>query len=98
MNESKLADVIEAALHDAHLLEKIALFEHHFSRDEYTRRAEVYETFATDVVAGSSLEQLHVIMDIDGTGCLLQERPKEFNQSLSLLKIAADKERKKVCT
>jgi len=98
VNESKLADVIEAALHDAHLLEKIALFEHHFSRDEYTRRAEVYETFATDVVAGSNLEQLHVIMDIDGTGCLLQERPKEFNQSLSLLKIAADKERKKVCT
>ena len=98
VNESKLDDVIEAALHDAHLLEKIALYEHHFSRDEYTRRAEVYEAFATDVVAESNLEQLHVIMDVDGTGCLLQKRPKKFNQSLSLLKIAADKERKRVCT
>ena len=95
--ESKLQDVIEAALHDAHLLEKIALYEHHYSRDEYTNRAEEYEKFAADVVEESNLEQLHVIMDVEGTGCLLQERPEDFNQSLSLLKIAADKQRKRVC-
>lgn len=95
--ESKLEDVIEAALHDSHLLEKIALYEHHYSRDEYTRRAEQYENFAADVVEGSNLNQLHEIMDIQGTGCLLQGKPKDFNLSLSLLKIAADKERKRVC-
>ena len=95
--ESKLEDVIEAALHDAHLLEKIASYEHHYSRDEYTKRAEEYEKFAADVVEESNLEQLHVIMDVEGTGCLLQERPEDFNQSLSLLKIAADKQRKRVC-
>ena len=95
--ESKLEDVIEAALHDAHLLEKIALYEHHYSRDEYTKRAEEYEKFAADVVEESNLEQLHVIMDVEGTGCLLQERPEDFNQSLSLLKIAANKQRKRVC-
>ena len=94
---SKLQDVIEAALHDAHLLEKIALYEHHYSRDEYTKRAEEYEKFAADVVEESNLEQLHVIMDVKGTGCLLRKRPEDFNQSLSLLKIAADKQRKRVC-
>ena len=76
---------------------KIASYEHHYSRDEYTKRAEEYEKFAADVVEESSLEQLHVIMDVKGSGCLLQERPKDFNQSLSLLKIAADKHRKRVC-
>ena len=95
--ESKLEDVIEAALHDSHLLEKIALYEHHYSRDEYTRRAEQYENFAADVVEGSNLKQLHEIMDIQGTGCLLQGKPKDFSLSLSLLKIAADNERKRVC-
>ena len=95
--ESKLQDVIEAALHDAHLLEKIALYEHNYSRDEYTKRAEEYEKFAADVVEESNLQQLHVIMDVEGTGCLLQERPEDFNHSLSLLKIAADKQRKRVC-
>ena len=95
--ESKLEDVIEAALHDAHLLEKIASYEHHYSRDEYTKRAEEYEKFAADVVEESNLEQLHVIMDVKGTGCLLRKRPEDFNQSLSLLKIAADKQRKRVC-
>ena len=95
--ESKSEDVIKAALHIAHLLEKIALFEHHYSRDEYTKRAEECEKFATDVVDGSSVEDLRVIMDIEGTGCLLKEKPHDFNQSLSLLKIAADKERKRVC-
>ena len=93
----KKEGVIEAALHDANLLEKIALYEHHYSRDEYTRRAEVYEKFATDFVEGSTWEQLKVIMDDKGTGCLLTKKQGDFNQSLSLLKTAADKERKRVC-
>ena len=94
---TKKEDVIEAALDDANILEKIALYEHHYSRDEYTRRAEVYEKFATDVVEGSTWEQLLDIMDDKGTGCLLTKKPGDFNQSLSLLKTAADKERKRVC-
>ena len=89
--------VIEGALHDANLLEKIALYEHHYSRDEYTRRAEAYEKFAIDVVEGSTWDQLLQIMDDKGTGCLLTNKPGDFNQSLSLLKTAADKERKLVC-
>ena len=93
----KSEDVIEAALHDANLLEKIALYEHHYSRDEYTRRAEVYEKFATDVIEGSTWDQLLEIMDDKGTGCLLTNKPGDFNQSLSLLKTAADKGRKRVC-
>ena len=55
---TKREGVIEGALHDANLLEKIALYEHHYSRDEYTRRAEAYEKFAIDVVEGSTWEQL----------------------------------------
>ena len=94
---TKREDVIEGALHDANLLEKIALYEHHYSRDEYTRRAEAYEKFAIDVVEGSTWNQLLEIMDDQGTGCLLTEKPGDFNQSLSLLKTAADKERKLVC-
>ena len=96
-NSRKSEDVIEAALHDANLLEKIALYEHHYSLDEYTRRAEVYEKFATDVVEGSTWDQLVEIMDDKGTGCLLTKKPGDFNQSLSLLKTAADKKRKRVC-
>ena len=94
---TKREDVIEGALHDANLLEKIALYEHHYSRDEYTRRAEAYEKFAIDVVEGSTWGQLLEIMDDKGTGCLLRNKPGDFNQSLSLLKTAADKERKLVC-
>ena len=94
---TKREDVIEGALHDANLLEKIALYEHHYSRDEYTRRAEAYEKFAIDVVEGSTWDQLLVIMDDKGTGCLLTNKPGDFNQSLSLLKTAADKKRKLVC-
>ena len=94
---TKREDVIEGALHDANLLEKIALYEHHYSRDEYTRRAEAYEKFAIDVVEGSTSGQLLEIMDDKGTGCLLMKKPGNFNQSLSLLKTAADKERKLVC-
>lgn len=94
---SSSEDVIEGALHDANLLEKIALYEHHYSRDEYTRRAEAYEKFAIEVVEGSTWKQLLRIMDDKGTGCLLTENSGDFNQSLSLLKTAADKERKLVC-
>ena len=94
---TKREDVIEGALHDANLLEKIALYEHHYSRDEYTRRAEAYEKFAIDVVEGSTWDQLLQIMDDKRTGCLLTKKPGDFNQSLSLLKTAADKERKLVC-
>ena len=94
---SSREDVIEGALHDANLLEKIALYEHHYSRDEYTRRAEAYEKFAIEVVEGSTWEQLRQIMDDKGTGCLLKKKSGDFNQSLSLLKTAADKERKLVC-
>ena len=106
---TKREDVIEGALHDANLLEKIALYEHHYSQDEYTRRAEAYEKFAIDVVEGSTWGQLLEIMDDKGTGCLLPnkpgdlnqekkpKKPGDFNQSLSLLKTAADKERKLVC-
>ena len=98
-NESKSADIIEAALDDACLLEKIASYEHYYSRDEYKRRAEEYETFAADIVEQvdtSDLNQLHEIMDIKGNGSLLQQTPANFNQSLSLLKLAADKQRKRV--
>ena len=97
--ESKFADVIEAALDDAYLLEKIASYEHYYSRDEYKRRAEEYETFAVDIVEQvdtSDLNQLHEIMDIEGNGSLLNKTPANCNQSLSLLKLAADKQRKRV--
>jgi len=97
--ESKSKDIIEAALDDAYLLEKIASYEHYYSRDEYKRRAEEHETFAADIVEQvhtSDLAQLHEIMDIEGNGSLLNKTPADFNQSLSLLKLAADKKRKRV--
>ena len=97
--ESKFTDITEAALDDAYLLEKIASYEHYYSRDEYKRRAEEYETFAADIVEQvhtSDLNQLHEIMDIKGSGSLLNKTPAKFNQSLSLLKLAADKKRKRV--
>ena len=99
--KSKFADIIEAALDDAYLLEKIASYEHYYSRDEYKHRAEQYETFAADIVEQvdtSKLNQLHEIMDIEGNGSLLNKIPANFNQSLSLLKLAADKQRKRVST
>ena len=97
--ESKFADIIEAALDDAYLLEKITSYEHYYSRDEYKRRAEEYETFAADIVEqvdASDLNQLHEIMDIKGNGSLLNQTSANYNQSLSLLKLAADKKRKRV--
>ena len=97
--ESKSVDVIEAALNDAYLLEKIASYEHHYSREKYKQRAVEYEKFAADIVEQinpSELKKLHEIMDIKGEGCLLTMEPCNFNQSLSLLKMAADKNRKRV--
>lgn len=91
--------VIEAALDDAYLLEKIASNEHHYSRDEYKERAMEYEKFAVDIVEqvnSSDIKQLHEIMDIEGNGSLLNKKPDNFIQSVSLLKMAADKQRKKV--
>ena len=95
--KSKFADIIEASLDDAYLLKKIALYEHHYSRDEYKKQAMEYEKFATDIVEQidtADLNQLHEIMDIKGNGSLLKKKPINFNQSLSLLKMAADKNRK----
>ena len=97
--ESKSTDIIEAALDDACLLRKIASYEHYYSRDEYKRRAEEYETFAADIVEQVDTcdsNQLHEIMDIEGNGSLLSKTAANFNQSLSLLKLAADKKRKRV--
>ena len=106
--ESKLEDIIEAALDDAYLLEKFASHEHVYSRDEYKRRAEEFETFAADIVqqvGTSDLNQLHEILDIKGDGPLGKKKEEEveeetktkvFNQSLGLLKVAADKRRKRV--
>ena len=97
--DSKFADIIEAALDDSYLLEKKASYEHYYSRDEYKHRAEEYETFAADIVEQvdtSDLNQLHEIMDIEGNGSLLNKAHANFNQSFGLLKLAADKQRKRV--
>ena len=100
--ESKATDVIEAALDDAYLLEKIASYERHYkyySRDDYKQRAMEYENFAIDVidqVFTTELNQLHEIMDIKGNGSLLKKRPENVHQSLGLLRIAADKNRRSV--
>ena len=97
-------DIIEAAVDYAYRLEKIASYEHYYSRDGYKRRAEEYETFTVDIVGqvdisdSEGLNQLHEIMDIEGNGSLLSGLPANFNQSLSLLKLAADKQRKRVGT
>ena len=57
------------------------------------------ETFAADTEQGDTSDlngQLHEIMDIEGSGPLLNKPLANFNQSLSLLKLAADKKRKRV--
>ena len=92
---SKSTDVIEAALDDSYLLEKVAAYEHH-SRDEYLGRAKEYEQFAVDIIEQAGASQLSKIIDIEGKGPLLNKAPKDFIQSLSLLKKAADKQRKLV--
>ena len=92
-------DVIEGALHDAYLLEKIASHEHYYDSDDYKRSVEAYETFAADVLEQSTSSELYEIMDIEGNGFLLQGKPQQLtnlNQSLRLLEIAAKKDRKKV--
>ena len=100
--ESKFADIIEVALDDAYILEKLASYERHYkyySRDDYRQRAIKCEKFAIDVVEQatiSELNQLHEIMDIKGNGSLLKKKPENFHQSLGLLRIAVDKQRKSV--
>ena len=95
-NEDENQDVIASALRDSHLLEMIAGNDLHQHKDEYEKRANEVEEFAVAVVEGSTREQLIDVMDTKGDGCLKQQKPWNFSQSLSLLKIAADEERKKV--
>ena len=96
--ESKLKDVIEAALDDAFLLEKMASYENPFSHDKYMDRAKECEKFAIDIVeqVNGNKELLHKVMDIDGEGALVNKKSNNFICSLSLLKMAVDKERKMV--
>ncbi|XP_074637783.1 short transient receptor potential channel 5-like isoform X2 [Acropora palmata] len=94
-NEDENQDVIASALRDSHLLEMIAGNDLHQHKDEYEKRANEIEEFAVAVIEGSTRKQLIDIMDTKGDGCLRQQNPWNFSQSLSLLKIAADEERKK---
>ena len=97
--KEKKEDVIESSLHDAYLLDETSSLKHYNSRDVYRKSAEAYETFAAGVLKKASQNELYQIMDIEGVGCLLQSNPnqhKNFIQSLSLLKSAVNKRRKKV--
>ena len=96
--ESEKGSIIEAALDNAFLLEKMASYENHFSHDKYMDRAEKCEKFAIDIVeqVNDDKELLHKVMDIDGEGPLVNKESNDFIRSLSLLKMAADKERKMV--
>ena len=96
--ESEKGSIIEAALDNAFLLEKMASYENHFSHDKYMDRAEECEKFAIDIVeqVNDDKELLHKVMDIDGKGALVEKESNDFIRSLSLLKMAADKERKMV--
>ena len=96
--ESEKGSIIEAALDNAFLLEKMASYENHFSHDKYMDRAEECEKFAIDIVeqVNDNKELLHKVMDIDGEGALVKKESNDFIHSLSLLKMAADKERKMV--
>ncbi|PFX26235.1 Short transient receptor potential channel 5 [Stylophora pistillata] len=95
-------DVIENALEDSYQLEKIAWHE----QDVYKSSVKAYETFATDVLEESTLDQFYEIMNAEGDDSVLDEKPRrvtthkprrvmKHKQSLSLLKIAANKGRKK---
>ena len=96
--ENEEEDVIVAALRDSHLLQTIAGNDIHQHKKEYQKRAEIIEEFAKAVVEESTCEdELHDIMDTQGKGCLKQGEPENFIQSLSVLKIATDLERMKVC-
>ena len=97
--KEKKEDVIESSLHDAYLLDEASSLKHYNSRDVYRKSAEAYETFAAGVLKKASQKELYQIMDIEGVGCLLQSNPnqhKNFIQSLSPLKSAVNKRRKKV--
>ena len=96
--ESEKGSIIEAALDNAFLLEKMASYENHFSHDKYMDRAEECEKFAIDIVeqVNDNKELLHKVMDIDGEGALVKKESNDFIRSLSLLKMAANKERKMV--
>ncbi|XP_068731946.1 short transient receptor potential channel 6-like [Montipora capricornis] len=91
--ENEEQDVIVAALRDSHLLQMIASNNLRHNKKEYQGRADEIEEFAIAVVEGSTHEQLRDIMDTQGGGCLKQDKPENFSQSLSVLKIAADLER-----
>ena len=95
-NEDENQDVIATALRDSHLLEIIAGIDLHQHKQEYEERANEIEKFAVAVIKGSTRDQLIEIMDTKGDGCLKIDKPWNFSQSLSLLKIAADEKRKKV--
>ena len=98
--ESEKGSIIEAALDNAFLLEKMASYENHFSHDKYMDRAEKCEKFAIDIVEqvndNKDKELLHKVMDIDREGALVKKESNDFIRRLSLLKMAADKERKMV--
>ena len=91
--ESEKGSIIEAALDNAFLLEKMASYKNHFSHDKYMDRAEKCEKFAIDIVEQVNDDK---VMDIDGEGALVNKESNDFIPSLSLLKMAADKERKMV--
>ena len=97
--KKKKEDVIESSLHDAYLLDETSSLKHYNSRDVYRKSAEAYETFAAGVLEKASQNELYQIMDVKGEGCLQQNNPhqhRNFIQSLSLLKSAVNKRRKKV--
>ena len=99
--KKKKEDVIESSLHDAYLLDETSSLKHYNSRDVYRESAEAYETFAVGVLEKASQNELYQIMDIKGEGRLLKNNSNQhrsFIQSLSLLKSAVNKGRKKVCS
>ena len=89
-------DVLKTALRYAYLLEHIPTYEHRLSKDEYRKKAERLEDFAADVIEECNSEQGHKMMDLKGSGCLLNCNLDKYIDSVSLLKFAADKKRKKV--
>ena len=99
--ETTLSGIIEASLRDSLLLEKIAAYKYHqYSRDDYMNCARDLEKLAVDIVAQigpSQLKPLHLIMDVEGTGCLLNEKkPDNFMPSVSLVRFGVEKQRKLV--
>ena len=99
--ETTFSGIIEASLRDSLLLEKIAAYKYHqYSRDDYMNCARDLEKLAVDIVAKigpSQLKPLHLIMDLEGTGCLLNEKkPDNFMPSVSLVRFGVEKQRKLV--